>query len=763
MMEPFGSRLVRDFPGRAGRPLLWLASLLLALQPARVPDVRAAPALECRQPSTDGCLIAFDSPVSAILGQVAQRHTWRLNLLERRVFTAVLSDLQADLDLRLYGPDGSLVASSLTVGMRAERATALDAEPGEYRLVVNSPSGQAGGAAYSLRASLAREVAPETAGELAELARIGLGELRGAAYSPDGRLVAVASSLGVYLYDALLGEARLIEMEDGAVGAAFMPDGQTLAVMESGPTIHLLSLADGSVVESLKAKQGGSRLAVSPDGQTIGHLLPFGVRLWRRAEADTTSAFQASGEPGVASSLAFSPDGQLVAVGFGSGDGSVRVWRVADGALLHTLVGHENVVEALVFSPDGQVLVSGSWDHTVRLWRIADGASLGTFGEHPERISSLAFAPDGRTLAIGLDDNTVGLWNVESQERRLVLEGHTSAPRVLAFAPSGEELLSSALGEVGRWRVADGALLTALASEVTPSTAPVFLPDGRSVAVGTWRGAVLRWKLADRSPLLALRGHVSPVTGVAASPDGELLASSSLEGQVQLWRLTDLTLLRRLGFIEALFDVAFAPDGRTLAAGGYWGNVRLWRVDDGVEIRRLSPGDDRVDLHDRAAERLAFAPDGQTLAVGYRNGPVRVFRLSDGALVHALADQPVRGNRREPRKVNGLAYSLDGRLLASASDDETVRLWRMPGAAPHLVLGEPRAHSWHGVAFSPGGQLVASGSGDGRVRLWRVADGAIVSTFRAHDRGVEGLGFSPDGRTLATSAWDGTIRFWGTP
>ncbi len=168
-------------------------------------------------------------------------------------------------------------------------------------------------------------ISPENAGRVIQLARWGKGRVNEVAYSPDGRLLAVASSLGIYLYDAEgLEEVRFIE----------------------------------------------------------------------------TAAW--------VNSIAFSPDGEMLASG--ARDGTVNLWRVADGSLLRTLAGHTDWVLSVAFSPDGKTLVSGAADGTVNLWRVADGSLLRTLEGHTGGVDSVAFSSDGETLASGSRDGTVRLW-----------------------------------------------------------------------------------------------------------------------------------------------------------------------------------------------------------------------------------------------------------------------------------------------------------------------------------------------------------------
>jgi WD40 repeat protein len=168
---------------------------------------------------------------------------------------------------------------------------------------------------------------PENAARVAQLARLGKGGVAQVTFSPDGRLLAVASSIGVYLYAAAdLREVRFLPTDAPVWSVAFSPDGRALASGSADNTIRLWDAASGALLRTLE------------------------------------------GHTGDVNSVAFSPDGRLLASG--SYDKTIRLWDAASGALLRTLEGHTRSVNSVAFSPDGRALASGSWDGTVRLWGV---------------------------------------------------------------------------------------------------------------------------------------------------------------------------------------------------------------------------------------------------------------------------------------------------------------------------------------------------------------------------------------------------------
>ena len=180
-----------------------------------------------------------------------------------------------------------------------------------------------GGTSVPIRTA---SILPDNASRVTQRASWGKGTATGVVFSPDGKLVAFASSLGIYLYDAQdLTELRLIETGTWVDSVAFSSDSQTLASGSRDGIISLWRVSDGNLLRTLK-----------------GHM-------------------------GSMVSVAFSPDGQTLASG--SDDEIIRLWRISDGSLLRTLEGHLDVVYSVAFSPDGQTLASGSWDNTIRLWQ----------------------------------------------------------------------------------------------------------------------------------------------------------------------------------------------------------------------------------------------------------------------------------------------------------------------------------------------------------------------------------------------------------
>jgi hypothetical protein len=307
-----------------------------------------------------------------------------------------------------------------------------------------------------------------------------------------------------------------------------------------------------------------------------------------------------TGHTDVVTSVAFSPDGRLLASG--SADKTIKLWEVASGSLVRTLSGHTNYVKSVAFSPDGRLLASGSADKTIKLWEVASGSLVRTLSGHTDYVTSVAFSPDGWLLASGSHDHTIKLWEVASGSLVRTLSGHTSYVTSVAFSPDGRLLASGSFDDtIKLWEVASGSLVRTLTGHTDDVKSVAFSPDGRLLASGSCvkvenyscvQGEIRLWEVASGSLVRILSGHTWFVTSVAFSPDGRLLASGScgqlnsssggcIQGEIKLWEVASGSLVRTLsGHTSYVTSVAFSPDGRLLASGYNDRTIKLWDVSD---------------------------------------------------------------------------------------------------------------------------------------------------------------------------------------
>ena len=515
--------------------------------------------------------------------------------------------------------------------------------------------------------------------------------------------------------------------------------------------LHNVNFARADLAKSVFAKKLTSILSVafSPDGQLLATGDVNGeIRLWQ--VADSKLLLICKGHAGWVHSVTFSPDGRMLSSG--SSDHTVKLWKVADGRCMKTLAGHNQRVRSLAFSPDGTTLASGSSDCTVRLWDANSGQCLKIFSGHNSYIWSVTFSPDGMTLASGSEDRTVKLWDIRTGECWQTLSGHSRWVRSVAFSPQGK-ILASGSGDrtVKLWDVHTGECIKTLEGHTQRLRSVTFSPDGSTLASGGGDHTVRLWDCRTGRCLRTLHGHSSRLTSVAFSPDGKILASGGEDRAVRIWKVSTGECLKTWqGYASWIQSVAFSPDGTTLASGSEDQTVRLWDVctDRGLKSKQSGA---ILQGHTGWVCSVAFSPDGKILASASSDYSVKLWDVRTGMCLKTLLGHT--------RWIRSVAFSPDGITLASCSGDYSVKLWDVrTGMCLKTLLGHT-GWLWS-VAFSPDGLTVASGSEDKTVKLWDAGTGKCLRTFEGHSSWVQSVAFSADGKTIASGSCDGTVRLW---
>jgi WD40 repeat protein len=273
-----------------------------------------------------------------------------------------------------------------------------------------------------------------------------------------------------------------------------------------------------------------------------------------------------------------------------------------------------------------------------------------------------------------------------------------------------------------------------------------YAPDGKTLATTGRDGTALLWDPATGAPRLGLRGHW--ISGAAFSPDGKVLVTTSLFGAVRTWKVATGRLLRTLFQAGAIVQhLAASPDGRTLALTVGSANATLLLLDfpSGKLRRRWQPhGSANVD-------GIAFSPDGKLLASAGRDGVAHFWDAATGACRLTL--------RGHTGGVCSVAFAHRTGLVATASRDQTVRLWDAASGAFLPVLGQ-HMQDVRWVAFAPDDSALAACDASGCVRLWEVPTLRLLHAFPLHGLDAFAVAFAPDGKTLASASKDGTVQIW---
>ena len=498
---------------------------------------------------------------------------------------------------------------------------------------------------------------------------------------------------------------------------------------------------------------------------------------------------------GITLSVAFDPEGELLAVG--TANSEIRLWQAKDTKPLQTFFGHHDWVWAIAFRPHSNILASGSGDKTVRLWDIHSGQCLKVLTGQNTWFPSVAFTPDGSILAAGGDDHSIRLWSVVSTNQSLeiqalkTLEGHTDRVWSVAFSPDGQVLASgSADSTIRLWDVSSGKCLKILSGQAYPIRSVAFAPQGDILASASGDKHVQLWDIHSGQRIQTFEGHTDWLRTVAFSADGQVLASAGEDRTIRLWDIASGECLKVLqGHTNRVRSVAFRSGSQVLVSGGEDQTIRLWDRDAGQCVKTLhgyahpiwtvafSPDGNilasisedhlvvRLQLWDTDSGRLlkslqgythrvrsiAFSPNGTTLATGCEDRTVRTWKIHDTNSAKVLQGHTDR--------VWSVSYSFDGAILASGSEDKTIRLWNAK-TDEHIRTLVGHARQIWTVAFSPKENVLASGGEDHTIRFWNASTGECIQVLQGHEDGVWSVAFSPDGNILASGSEDHTIRLW---
>jgi WD40 repeat protein len=455
---------------------------------------------------------------------------------------------------------------------------------------------------------------------------------------------------------------------------------------------------------------------------------------------------------GPVSTVAFSPDGQLVASGGGA---YLRVWRTTDMRLLQVL-SFDNPT-ALAFSKDGKKLgvasVHGSW----ALYDVVAGdqplqarfnAPAGT-----SVVYGIAFTPNGKKAAMACFDNLIRIFDTTEKTagEPVQVQGHEKAVQVVAYSPDGKTLASGSADKTVRLWDATLAIpkeKAVLATPTSPITSLAFAPNGATLAVACEDGSIRLWSLpvaargAREKVVFGDPAKTGPVHHVSFSATGQTLAAACADNTVRLWSVALPKPRERSkldGHAAAVSSVMYSPDNKMIVTGSADWTCRTWDVSGAVPKERFTPAS-----HLSHVYACAISPDCQTLASGSLDKVLRLWDL----------------NRPDPRTRNyikgdsipiyNIAYSPDGSRLAVSGITGTIRQWdSSTGKQLRPVVGLPYYPVT--LTYTPDGQNLLTYS-DKVAYLYDAETGREIRQFAGHTTPLLSVNLSPDGTKLVTSA-----------
>jgi WD40 repeat protein len=480
-------------------------------------------------------------------------------------------------------------------------------------------------------------------------------------------------------------------------GIRFVAGGKILASYEPNKPVKVWDVSAGKELAALPTSE--HIWAVAPDGKTLvlrgadGHL-----RLWDVGTRKERGMLKHKEGAGIY--VQFSPDSQVVATATYAGGDTLRFWDVATGGERAPVSSPAGPIDTLAFAPDSKTLATGCIDGSIRLWDVASSGQRPAAANWADDYRAAFLSHDGQTAALISRDEGIQLWDLTTSKMRATLKGHTRPIMAVAFAPDDQTLVTGSSDTTAKiWDVANGQLLSNLNHE-GHVFALAFFPDGKRVITGGSK-IVKLWDVANGQLRNRLPDCPVDFHSMVLAANGKTMALGGGDPTVRIWEAGSGKERTSFGLKKPAIALAFTPDGQVLAAQAYEERtIKLWDLTANKERATLP-----------TCNVWALAPDSQTVTLGLSTGRLQVYDLANGQMKF-----PLEGHTK---KVLSVAYSADGRLVASSGQDGKLIVWE-PAARKRKVYEWQLPGPVIQATFAPDGRHVLTVNGNGSVCLLRL-------------------------------------------
>ncbi len=599
-------------------------------------------------------------------------------------------------------------------------------------------------------------------------ARFGKSKIYQVKYFPDGERIAVATTIGIWIYDVQTGDALdLLTGHTGPVTSiVFSPDGKTLVTGSEDNTIQLWDASTGEHKATCDGHEDGvNMIAFHPNGKTFASdSEDWLIRIWETETGNLVKTFKSDSVPAI--EMSYLPYGNiLLIVGHHSQyEMEIEYWNIETDEHLTTDLIEANLNSAK-FSSDCRSLAGGG-EYPLQFWDLETGKLLKKHTEWIGDLKSMEFSSDGRNLLTASNWDRVDVWDV-STAKPIVSMGHRDTVNSATYSPD-EKMIASGSddGTVKFWDATTGELINEIIGHLsTEIYSVVYSPDGSTLTCGT-ESEIRFWNPQSGELLNTITEPSCNVYTIAYSSDEKMFATGGTSKKARLWDTKTGRFLGSFsGHKETISSVTFSPDGSMLASGGgvekrkignqkeTVGNysVCLWEIRTGGQYLI---GDRLADFtqHTEPVTTVIFSPDGKTLASSSHDKTIQLWDVDTRTHLKSLLGHE--------DAVTAVVYSADGSTLFSGSLDGTIRLWNPQTAElkipPIMDIGPVIS-----LTYSPDANILACVSKtDNAIHIYDAQSGKRLHVFTGHTQRVNAVVFTPDGETFVSVSSDGTVLLW---
>ena len=461
-----------------------------------------------------------------------------------------------------------------------------------------------------------------------------------------------------------------------------------------------------------------------------------------------------TGHAGKIYSLAYSPDGKYLVSA--SSDGTMKVWELATGKIVRSLEGHSGAVYTVEFSPDGHFLASGGFDKTIKIWDFKTGKIIKTFRGHHNSVFKLLFSHDGKRLASAGWDYVVKLWDLEQSKELLTFKEHRSFVLSLDFSPNDSQIVSCGGDEqIFIWEANTGKVVRNLQGHDRAVTDVKFnhkmdflLSCGQDQSIRFWN--------LETGLLIKVIREKNFLTSLCFSPDSQsiVVASGKPAVIIKPFRQREMELDKKQDTV--------LPPGNLIKKLKVYQILDTVQVNDSLQIIEKVISGRRLRTftgHSDKINKVVYSPDGKHIASASNDKTIKIWDAETGKLVKNLVGQ-VSG-------IKSAVVSRDGKFMLTfsgnffAQSPYTIKLWDIYNAE-QLQTFKPSKQRLTCIDISSDGQIIATGDALRRVKLWKVGKYKSFRTFRGHSQKVNRVKFFPSGKYVSSVSNDGSVCIWET-